>query len=189
MQECTLYDLGFFINGLLAPPPNDDKNTFCPWLPSLLKRSDARLLDKLEVIDGSPCYVVEIGHPGQGGGLSQKLWLDPSQGFMPLKVFTYANGSREPDIETYVDKSLQIIPGVWLPLHGRRVHNTEITDQNGGLDSKPHPSISEYMLEVDGWDTDHPALQVNTGIKDEHFDLRPDLPAKTLLIDMDAQKN
>ncbi|MDP9175554.1 MAG: hypothetical protein M3O30_17060 [Planctomycetota bacterium] len=168
---------GFFQMAMLAPAQAGGCGFDDESLSSLLAFSGAQLRPVLEVVGGHECYVVDSNFSaGQHAAIA---WLDPSEGFLPLKMVIYGGGV--PFMETTIDHAGEILPNLWLPLHGRKIVQP-MPSVRGGEDG------AEYILSVDGWDQGKAALVVNTGIKDDVFELQKQLPGGTLVFNLDTKK-
>jgi len=190
--ECRLNGLAFFQIGFLCPA-EIYSDAEASSLPSLLKSSRSRLRPVLEVIEGKPCYVIDLftqpplldSLKGTAQtGIWETVWLDPAQGFLPIQVLIFGGTGLDsrPMMETTIDQAKEVLPGFWVPLHGRKVLNTTFSDHNGVLDAAYQEGAAEYTLEVDGCNTDHPAIIVNSGVADDFFELWKRLPAGTRVL-------
>jgi RNA polymerase sigma factor (sigma-70 family) len=167
---------GYFQIAQLCPAlpdgygPNDDS------LVSILKYSGSILRPELEVIEGHPCYVFDVGartvNPIYLANsklmVLETLWLDPGQGFLPVKLVFFRSGI--PLITLSVDKAKEILPGLWLPLHGKKVvwPFPDMPEMKG--------APSEWVLDVDGASEGKPVIAANTGVQDSQFDPMKNLP-------------
>jgi hypothetical protein len=71
------------------------------------------VLDRLEIVDGSACHVLE--RPGM-----DRIWIDAAHGFLPRRRIVHwsENGPLRDDIENLA--LFQPVPGVWAPK--RQIH-------------------------------------------------------------------
>jgi len=77
---------------------------------SLLRHAErASVLDKMETIDGSECYVIEA----ETGPFKSRAWIDPVHGFHIAKMTTWRGGKK-----LYVEWNVvfKSIDGIWIPV-------------------------------------------------------------------------
>lgn len=173
---------GFFDLMLLNPPRKNYPGRSDQSLISLLKSKYSRLRENIEMVDGHPCYVINLYQP-KIAGLSQSkrpsmtVWLDRNRGFLPLRSVYYSKPDFEQVVmEFFIEEAVEAGEGLWFAVKGRK----KVNPVHDGIDT------GEYVLEVDGWQDSNPAIAVNTGVKDEFFDLWKHLPPGTELWDKDA---
>lgn len=148
---------------------------------SLLRNPNARLRPVLEEVDGHMTHVVEvIGE--YSGELALVVWIDPERGYLPLRQQFYRGG--ELSMEFVIEEAAQ----VW---NQAQVETWYVTKGRKWVAAIPGilgmEEDSNWVLEVDGWDTDEPQIFTNTDPGDEEFRIWQNLPVGTLLVHMDSR--
>ena len=85
-------------------------------LVELLGRDTSQVLDALEDVDGVSCVVVEIVRPD--GSVAERLWLDPTHGWLPRLQRTYGGSMDDVLLERRVTSFLEGPGGGVVPASG-----------------------------------------------------------------------
>ncbi len=178
--DCRVRGTGFFDLGWLNPPIEGGTGWNDQSLISLVKSSTSKMRPQLEIVAGHPCYVFDaFGPESDATDPMITAWLDPQQGFLPIKVVYFLRST--PLMESDIYTSKEVLPGLWMPLRGRKYVYFR-------KDSPYIRENQEHIMIVDSADSETPAIAVNTGVKDDFFDLWKHLPPGTLLIDKQTRK-
>ena len=102
------------------------------------------LLDKMETIGGSECYVIEA----ETGPFKSRAWIDPAHGYHIAKTIRWRGGRRLCVEWNVVFKS---IDGVWIPVEKDFQY---FNSDSRWSEDKHHYRISEVIL-----NPDHDALE------------------------------
>ncbi len=147
-------------------------------------------LDRLTVStdDGGIVQVVatlppdRYANPGQRLPMSTKAWLDPSRGYMPVRV---EHGTPLPDGEYFPGQILdnielrELSPGIWFPVAARmqefvmqNVADPEKPVAEWALMSFPIPLYTSYRCDD---------IKINTGLTKDDFSFK--FPDSTVISD------
>jgi hypothetical protein len=112
---------------------------------SLLRDAEkVSMLDKMETIDGSECYVIEA----ETGPLKSRAWIDPTHGFHIAKITSWRAGRKFCVAWNVVFKR---IDGIWIPME----KDFQYFNSGGRWsEDKHHYRITKVIL-----NPDHDALE------------------------------
>jgi hypothetical protein len=166
---------GFFDLMLLNPPRRNYQGRHDQSLVSLLKSQGSRLRERLETVNGHPCFVIDL-YQGEVERPSMTVWLDRDRGLLPLRsIYREQPDFERIAMECLIEEAIEVEEGLWLAVKGRKTVNPA-----RGIDA------GEYVLQVDHQTDGSFAVSVNSGITDEFFDLWKHLPLGTRLRDKDT---
>lgn len=144
---------------------------------SVLDSPDSVVSDEFDVIDGFPCYVVDVRPADQ---LMARIWIDPSLGYLPVRQVYYSGSFVQPVVEFRILETVQVADDVWLPLRGERVTAPRIDREELSRGLRYEMKVKEAAL--------GPLLKVNEGVDNGIFDLSRTLHPATTVIDLDTDK-
>jgi hypothetical protein len=174
-REASTKGMGFFDLMLLNRPQTVLPSIGDQNLSSLLKLPDARLRQKMEVVDGHLCHVVDVKQPGS---VSVTVWIDCVRGFLPMRHVWFAP-SAKPDMEFSIEEAAEVAHGFWFATRGRKLLHA---------DGRMIKGECEWRLVVDTDAAGKPKISVNAGIENNFFDIWRRLPSGTLLVDKQANR-
>jgi RNA polymerase sigma factor (sigma-70 family) len=174
--DCVTQGLGFFDIGMLNDPRKGGRGYDDQSLVSLLRCPGSKIRKQLETVNGNPCYVLDVTLEYIEASMKQiefTGWLDPARGFLPVKTI-YFMGSK-PILEMEIGKAAQVLPGLWMPLNGRKFlfNRSDLGPLIAGG--------AEHVLIVETHGAGKPSILVNKGIRDDFFEIWNRLPAGTHL--------
>lgn len=108
-------------------------------------------------------------------------WIDGDRGMLPLRTLRYAGGGARPKMEYTITDAVRV-GELWFGVRGKR----EVFNLGSGA---PHDFSLVLQMEVEGWDTEHPSIELNRNLTPNHFDLVSHLPPGTWLRDRDAEED
>lgn len=177
-REVKRQGLGFFDLMLLHPAVGGDGYADNS-LESLLACDRAVVRPEQELVNNRWCHVVDLPRE-RGEGLAMTCWMDGGRGMLPLRTVRYSGNARTA-IEYIITDAVQI-EDLWFAARGRR----EVFNLGSG---DPHDIRLVLQMEVEGWDTEHPSIELNRDLTRNHFDLASHLPPGTWLRDLDTKEN
>jgi hypothetical protein len=178
-REASTKGMGFFDLMLLNRPQTVLPSIGDQNLSSLLKLPDARLRQKMEVVDGHLCHVVDVKQPGSGK-ISVTVWIDCVRGFLPMRHVWFAPPEyAKPDMEFSIEEAAEVAHGFWFATRGRKLLHA---------DGRMIERECEWQLVVDTDAAGKPKISVNRGIENDFFDIWRRLPPGTLLVDKQANR-
>ncbi|HZL89561.1 MAG TPA: hypothetical protein VFB96_14450 [Pirellulaceae bacterium] len=135
---------------ILANPVNDDiryvqLQPIVQWLRPLnpsfhggVNLSDCELVATDETVNGKPCLKLRAP-PEAGGELVLFLFVDPTRGFVVLRLLLELNGRRSTQIDiTYAeDPTVGWVPSVWESVRD---------NEQGALGSRYSSTVAEYAI-------------------------------------------
>ena len=147
-------------------------------LTSCLKSQLASVREYQEEVDGHWCHVADLSSPGNGGKIAT-LWIDPQRGYLPVRNEIYG-GSEDPYVlsRSIIEEAIEVAPNLWVP--------TRSTCKTGGKSTGKW--MCQYKLEVNLLDNGKPDVAINSGVRDEFFDLWRRLPPGTEVYDKLADR-
>jgi hypothetical protein len=132
-------------------------------LVSIIRWKGSKLLPLQEDVGGHWCYVIERDY-GMSDKVLEKIYIDPERGYLPIKEQAYDSNTPQGLIrENDIDEAVEVTPGIWLPTKCR--------------------TTDKLVLVANLRDDGKPDVAVNTGVKDDFFDLAKRLPTGTEVID------
>ncbi len=175
-QAANRYNSEFFnFNLLNLPHGGDTKNIYSLLDASAstwLSAPGARLREAMEPIGGRQCYVVDL-YPNEE--LKDRklvsLWLDPERGFVPLRQELWL-GKGYPRV-IYEVSEVAEIGGQWFAVKGIRSY----------FGVKDEAATHQHQFDVLEQEDGSFALQINTEVSDDEFDVAKKLPPGTYLLD------
>jgi hypothetical protein len=147
---------------------------------SLLRTRQSHLRPALEEIDGHQCHVVDL--LDESSNLPRMTaWIDCERGFLPLRQVYYAQPDYDAILmEFRIENAIELKQGLWFAVKGRKTVYP-------ALKNVPElRSLSEHVMEVDGWKEGKPALLINQGVPDSFFELWLHVPPGTVVWDKDT---
>lgn len=174
-RELRAANMGFF-NIAMYDPPREDYHGLKPvGLVAALSSQECRVKPMQENIDGRWCHVVEVIDRFSGKA-TVTVWIDPERGFLPVM-------QRRGNIEMVIDEAVEVEEGLWFPVSGIK-RNFARTPPGGQARLPESFATGEQVLKVDRLEDGTWAIEVNTGVEDEFFDLWKRVPDGTKVVDM-----
>jgi hypothetical protein len=108
------------------------------------------------------------------------VWLDAARGCLPMRQRYFGGGETDAAVmEFTVGEAIEASPGVWVPVSGTK----GVTYPPGAPPGSPW--VFEHVMTMDRRPDGTPAVAVNSGVRDDFFNLADRLPPGTRVGDID----